>query len=201
MIIGNCGVLSSGKSVTTVYIGININKISPRKRIISNMDLNLNYTRFTNEEFLKFYDRILDLSEKERDFLLKRQFFNTIWLNDEIENLVDARLVRSKKTLNTTQFITLLGKLDCDLIYNAQIFNSQVDLRLRGLTNCLVETERVYMDGSPVIMGSRILEEPILIKIKGQIKVNSETIIEFLDFFNPQPYYKYYNTRQVILTK
>lgn len=187
MIIGILGNLSSGKTLLAIKLIYDELKKNPNKKIFSNIKLNFKYEHI---DFESLVSNIINNSS---------MFFNSIVLADELHLLAESRRSSSDLNLTITKFITQLGKLNCIMIYTSQIF-SQVDVRLRELTDILVFCERVSENLEPLFLKSRIVKEKIyircelLIKRYGGIKYTS---VKFV--FNPQEYYGLYDTREVVM--
>lgn len=190
-IIGLSGPMSSGKSVTSIYVAEEYMK--EKDNLISNMSLNIpKFKYLTTEELIykAFNDSMF--------------FWNSVLLIDEVHNIVDARKSSSNLNQKFTQFITQIGKLDCTVILTSQILKSQVDLRLRAFMEIFIECRRGYLDKNnkfkPLPMYKRIhKDKKIRIQIKWQKKEFDEWSLPRYAIFNPKPYYEKYNTHEIIL--
>ncbi len=196
--IGIQGQLSSGKTLMALGWIEEIWKYYPKKEIISNVHLSIDHQYFTAEDFFNFYNTVIKYNENKRDYLINKLFFNKIWLADELVNFANARAFNSKENKAFTRMLTMLGKLDCDIIYTSQIAESQVDKILRELSQITCLCERYSIEGEPIFFGPRKMPN---IKIHVVMHINlgfhGEKEIEF--FFYPQRFYKMYNTRQLVL--
>jgi len=193
MIIGLFGLLSGGKSVSAVKLIKDYEKEG--KRVISNTPLfHMEHLYLPNVKFIEFLKENL-----EKDENLEKVFSNSVFFIDEITNLVDAR--RSGSALNEliTGFMMMLGKLDCDVIYTCQILESQVDLRLREITNVLINAIRIDIDGNPLVFDKRILEKDVYIYLEYKFILGplGEKIAR--EIYNPAEFYKFFWTRKIIL--
>lgn len=185
MIIGIFGNLSSGKTLTAYYL---IDRLGKGKEVITNSTNKRGYI-------------VVDL-----DYLIVKAksnpelFYNKILFLDEAHTIVDAR--RSSSSLNTdyTMFLTQLGKLDCILIYTSQILSSQIDLRLRELTDYYLFCSKINQYGGSVVSHSRILNYQVYIKVKGFVKLMGGLKFKKLNFvFNPNYLFNQYDTRQILM--
>lgn len=195
-IIGFGGKLSGGKSVTAMMmLEDDYNK---GKKIISNIPL-----FFPDNSKIRYIE-----SEALADFILKhykdQQKIEEIFLNstlfiDEVRNLLSARKSMSNLNELITQFLMMLGKLDCNFYYTFQIFGSQVDLQLREITHYVFECKRIDENGNDY-NGPRISEKKIYINVKIYEVVGEGMRYTGTQFtYDPQPFFKYYNTREFII--
>lgn len=196
MILGLGGKLSGGKTVTAVRYCLQ--KGLQGKKIISNIKLNfpkeIKVIFLDNEEFVDYLKENYQNQE-----MLRKMFFNSVIFLDEIVNLISAR--KSTTILNEliTNFMMMAGKLDADVVYTFQVKDSQVDLRLREISQVYGNCYRYTTNGVPLIDKPRIINQEIIIVV----------ILEY-DFdilgkkigaiqFNPKKYYHLYDTREVTL--
>lgn len=195
--VGFFGEMSSGKGIaSTIFLKYCL-KNYPR-RIISNCWLKLEkYTRLTTEEF---YDKLLE----------NISFFDNSYLYiSELHNIVDSR--RSGSALNTTftQKVTQLGKRDCKLIYDSQMFG-QIDIRLRDFTPYRIICRRFKIINNKLIQPNfydgRILKDkegnyiPIAIKriLNYTDKDDKEVYKNIPTLYPTQEDFDFYNTREII---
>lgn len=193
-IIGGGGKLSGGKTVTFVKYCIDMHNKHGYK-IITNAKLkNIDYQYFKSDDLINFI-----MSNMDNDKVLLDMFYRSILFIDEARNLFSARKSMSNLNEMLTQFIMMLGKLSCHFLYTYQAWTSMIDLQLREITHLLLDMQRVDMNKQP-LQGDRILKQDILIKVSIQ-KIVKDKIINTGKFyyFDPKPYFKYYNTREMIL--
>lgn len=188
MIVGIFGNLSSGKTVFAVSLCYSELKT---KTVISNIKLGFKY------KYLDL-DQIFDAAVNNSLI-----FENSILFADEVHNLVDARRSNSDLNQKFTQFITQIGKLNCDFVFTSQVFSSQIDVRIRELCDILCFCERgAIINGSfqSLTLARRILDIPVTIKIIMLIKtMGGAKIQQKMCYFDPQPFYKLYDTREIVL--
>lgn len=190
MIAGFFGIMSSGKGVMSTRFLRWLNSNNP-KRIISNCWLNeKNLIILTTEG--------LYLKSKDPDF-----FRNSYLYITELHNIIDARRSSSLLNTNFTQFLTQIGKLDCNVVYDAQMFESQIDLRMRDFTTLRFFCERyLYTKGQLIdaTFQPRVVKEQIAIKTDMQIQRSNGTIQQkSLGYYLPTTEdYEYYKTREII---
>lgn len=196
MIMGFGGKLSGGKTVSAVRYAWQ--QGLKGKTVISNIKLifpqDIKVVRLKNTDLVEFIKINFQNPDKIRE-----RFYNSCLLLDEIGNIVSAR--RSSTTLNEmmTQFFMMLGKLSSNLVYTAQIQESQTDLRLRGVTNIYANCYRFTVRGEPLIMQDRIISEKIAIVLIYEIDLDILGIKIAREVFNPEPFFNMYDTREITL--
>lgn len=189
MLIGIFGNLSSGKTLLGVKLLKDEYDKDSSVKIIANLQL----------KGMKYYkvslDQLISLSKRDPEF-----FNNSLLFIDELHNVVDAR--RSSSALNTeyTQFITQVGKLNCTLVYTSQVFQSQIDVRIRELTDFIIFCNRVDSQGQLIISRKRIVDTPIFIQATGLIRQHGgASWVPFKFVFDPKAYFGLYNTKELVL--
>lgn len=195
MIIGSGGLLSGGKTVT--FVRFLKEGQEEGKRIISNIKLvGIPYQFITFEKFIE----ILQKYRNDQDMLMKI-FYNSIMFWDEARNLVSARKSTTNLNEMVTSFLMMAGKLDCDVYYTFQVLTSMIDLQLREITHFFLECERIDEKGQVIIGGKRILEgQKVYIRVKLMQLINDKLEYTGRNFvYDPAPYFKYYNTREIVL--
>lgn len=192
-IIGFGGKLSGGKSVTAVsYL---IDDYEKGKKIVSNIPLYglKEYTFIESEDLATFI-----ISNYKNQKEIEKRFFNASLFIDEARNLLSARKSNSNLNEIITQFLMMLGKLDCNFYYTYQIFGSQIDIQLREITHNLIECKRVDKNGNPYF-GPRKAAIKIYIHcivweiVEGGLKEAGQY------YYDPEPFFKYYNTREFVI--
>lgn len=194
-VFGCGGNLSGGKTVTSVMFLKDAE--TKGKKIISN--IKLYHTKYT----LMSYDQFISILQKYRNDQdkLMEIFFNSVMLWDEARNLLSARKSTTNLNEMTTSFLMMAGKLDCDVIYTYQVLTSMIDLQLREITHFFLDCKRVDIRGKPIIGQKRILDEKILIEVRlCQLDKDDNLVWTGKKFvFDPAPFYKFYNTREIVL--
>jgi len=129
------------------------------------------------------------------------QFRRAILFVDELHMMIDARRASSGLNVDFTIFATQLAKLDCELVYTAQVLGSQIDVRVRELGDLFVFCERwVFKDGlwQPANLMPRKLRYPIASSGVAYLKVLGGMEIRECPYgFKVNPaYFKMYDTEQ-----
>lgn len=197
MIRALCGTLSGGKTLNAVKLVIERHK-QTKKRIISN--IRLYYVDYTYMSNLEFANNIYDNYEDENK--INDLFGNAIILLDEITHLVSARKSSTDLNEKITSFMMYIGKLNSDLIYTCQSYDSMTDLRLRNVTSRVGECIRMKEDKGELVMVSDIEDRKISNKVWilviweiNSIFGNKDYEVELNDL---EKYYKYYNTGEML---
>lgn len=190
MLVGFFGLQSSGKGVVSTAFLREMVKKHP-KQIISNCMLR------EKNIIVKTSADIYKLSKNPQ------LFKNSYLYISEMHNIIDGRRTNSLMNTNFTQFLTQVGKLDCDVIYDAQLFESQIDLRLREFTPLRFRCERYYIDNNKIInaifMPRIIKNYQIAINIQLEISFGDTIKLKKLGYYLPtQEDYNYYVTREII---
>lgn len=188
MIAGFFGIMSSGKGVlSTKFLKWRLSEYP--KKVISNCYLNL-----PKYDVLTMDTDTLYMNIKNHDM-----FRNSYLYITELHNIIDARRASSLLNTNFTQFLTQIGKLGCYVIYDSQLLESQIDLRMRAFTPLKFFCERYkIVDGKPVlaVFDDRIIKEQIAIQIHLQILENP---IKKLGYYLPeQEDYDIFNTEEIV---
>lgn len=197
MIFGISGKLSGGKTCTAVKFAYD--RYLEGKKVISNFMINFpNDDRnifMNNEQMVDFLKR-----NYQDQAALRKMFFNSVLIIDEVANLAGAR-GSSATALNQmmTEFFMMAGKLDCDIVYTAQVQTSMVDKILRECTNIYCNCYRISDQGNPLIFENRIYSKKILIAVIMQFDFDIlgsqiKTLV-----YDPEPYFKFYDTREITL--
>lgn len=192
MIIGFFGNMSSGKTLLAVKNAYE-DSIKMNKRVISNIKLNFDHIKLDTEELI--------IKSKSDPYF----FNNSILLVDEIHNIIDAR--RSSSLLNTefTLFLTQIGKLEVNpILYTSQIYESQIDLRMRAFTDREVFCERFEIRNNrviPVMHDTRITNNPIMIKmiIRDNKMAGEKVLIRRGNYIPKQEDYDRYDTFELVM--
>lgn len=196
MIFGIGGKLSSGKTVTAVRYAYDEGKKG--KKVISNIKLffpkKIEVIYLNNTDTIEFIK-----NNAENPETLYKLFSHSVILWDEITNLFNAR--KSGSLLNDllTSFIMYCGKMDADIVFTYQVRGSQVDKRLREICNIYANCYRVTEDGKPLIFSPRIVNKKIYIIVAMLINLDllGQRIVK--QIYDPEPIYKLYDTREIIL--
>lgn len=189
--------LSGGKTATAVFFLQQ--DFEQGNKIIANIPLKIPGAIYMPSEQL--VDFIVEnkrkLSEDDYQKLIEEKFRDSSILIDEAKGLFSARRSMTNLAEITTDFIMLLGKLDCNFYYTFQIFSSQVDLQLRDITDNICICTRENLDGTPFV-GKRIPNVPIRIHVKVyEFDINFNLIDTGIEFyFDPLIVAPLYNTRQ-----
>lgn len=192
MKIGIIGNLSAGKTLIAVYLAMQQNKA-----IISNCRLNIDYEYLPDESFIRWYKTVLDQKDTLRGMYIKRKYGNKCWLLDEAHNLLNARLAGSDINELITQMLRFLGKINCDIIYTSQLFKSDIDKRLREITDIIIEPMRISEFGKPLIFEERKLKRKVYIMARitynmGHMGYRIANVVMDLE-----RYYQYYDTEHI----
>lgn len=193
-IIGLGGKLSAGKTVTV--ISLLLDDFSKGKKIISNIELfNIPYRHMPSENFVDFI-----IKNRNNQSLMQESFYNSSILIDEARGLFSARRSMSNLAEIVTSWIMMCGKLDIKFYYTFQVWNSQIDLQLREMTDTILKCTRCNNLGIPITSENRILTEDILIKVE-ILKPTEKAVINTgkYYFYNPKNYYSFYKTREIII--
>lgn len=190
MLVGFFGLQSSGKGIISTKFLRESYKKNPKK-IISNCYINHPHAIIKDSEEIYRYSKNPSM------------FKNSYLYISEMHNIIDGRRTNSMMNTNFTQFLTQVGKLDCDVIYDAQLFESQIDLRLREFTPLRFRCERYYIDGEKIInalLMPRIIKDyAVAIKIELDISFGDVMKYKKLGYYIPtQEDFDFYKTREVI---
>lgn len=191
MNIGVEGNLGDGKTVTLVH---ELMTSVPKSKIpLANIKL-------VGSEYMSSHDMVQFIKDHQHDTqALWEKFGNRVWFVDEIGQMISSRTPSNPVNLLITSFITMCGKLDCDVYFSCQIPESQVDKILRSLVNIEIQCSKFYADGEPVIYGNRILEKPVLILAMKKMKLGMLGSITVPEIYDPSPYYSLYDTRELVM--
>jgi cytidylate kinase len=174
MIIGFIGDMGSGKTLSMIAWASEL--YFKGFKIYSNLIIKgIPYTQLTLSDLIKYAD-----SDQQMD--------NIVILLDEAQIFIDSRGSMQKRNQIIGYFITQTRKRNCWLFFTTQQYH-QVDKRLRANTNAFAECsfKEVHLNDKIVYL---CLNKFQIIK---QNKIITKPII-----FNAEPYFKYYDTRQVI---
>lgn len=183
------GLLGSGKTLSMIRDMLNDYKQG--KKIITNL-----VTKFSSTELSKeFFE---DFSKDKT-----KELFNCTIAIDELHIFLDSRRSTSKINRATSYFILQTRKRQVTLRGTSQFF-SQIELRLRNVTDYLTECRSFVKKGNNFI---KVTPEQLL---KGLTQQESDNLwIENKTYnragkivnrcmFHAKPYYKYYDTNQII---
>ncbi len=171
MIVGFIGDIGGGKTASLVK-EVYIKYLSGRK-IFSNIKLNFPYTHVSQEDLLEMASGGFNLQDG-------------VLVLDEIHIYLDSRTSMSKENRVITYFALQTRKVGVDLYYTTQYIN-QVDLRLRNLTNALIEC---YTQENSETKEKYTLN---VIRMRKINKVITKKII-----FQTSKVYNLYNTYEVV---
>jgi len=196
MIFGIGGKLSGGKTCTAVKFAYD--RYNDGKKVISNFMVNFPGDQrnifMNNEQFVDFIKtHYMDQQG------LKRMFFNSVLILDEVQNLISSRSSATQLNNLLLNFFMMAGKLDCDIVYTAQVQDSMVDKIIRECTNVYCNCYRITEDGKPLIFENRIYNKRILIVVIMQFDfdVLGQQIRTLI--YDPAEFYKFYDTREITL--
>lgn len=196
MILGYGGKLSGGKTLCGVKYCLE--KGLQGKKIITNVRLNfpkeIEVIYFTNPELIKFLKDNYEDTEA-----MRKLFYNSVFFVDEIVNMASGRKATTNLNEMLTNFFMMAGKLNCDIFYTYQDYESQVDKRLRSVTQITANCYRVDLNKIPILEGDRKLNQPIRIWVIKKLDYDILGIQLHEELFNPEPYYQYYDTEELIL--
>lgn len=171
-ITGFIGDIGGGKTASMVREAY-IKHIQEDKKIISNMRLNFNHQYITLDNFMSMIDN-------------KENLTDCILLLDELHIWLDSRTSMSKRNRVVSYLLLQSRKLSIDIFYTTQ-YITQVDVRVRNLTNTLVEC---YTDVSPED------SEKYTLNIVNIRKINK--MITRKHIFKTRYVYNLYDTNEVI---
>lgn len=195
MIIGLGGKLSGGKTATMVYLALRT-KEQYNKKIVSNFKLyGVDYTYMESEDLIDFI-----IENKRNEDKVKEVFYDSVLLVDEVKNLVSARKSMTNLNETITQFLMMLGKLDCFFLYSYQVLGSMVDVQLREISTYQLECFRYDANGKNLQFERRVLPYPVYILVDVYENTLNQKLIKVGTFvYNPANYYKFYNTREFVI--
>lgn len=187
---GFFGMMSSGKGVVSTAF-LRWLKTHNDKKIISNCYLNdSNNTELSTEEL---YEKLISDVE---------YFRNSYLYITELHLLLESRSSNAQVNKNVTQMLTMIGKLDCTVIYDSQLVG-QIDLRMREFTPYRFICERYKIKDNRIVpiefFDGRIIKEQIAIRLWLQTtNMKNQDMVRELGFVFPtQEDYDYYKTRQI----
>lgn len=138
------GPLSSGKTKTAVEL-IKLD-IKDKKRVVSNIHLQgINHTYIQSEDLANF---IIQNHTPDKYEIIKHHFDYSVFLIDEIYQLLSSKRSSSNMNEIITQFMMMMGKLDTDVLYTLQRF-MMLEINVRNITNKLITCERIDHSGKP----------------------------------------------------
>lgn len=205
MNIGFGGKLSGGKTTTALVFALDFSGQGLRKKLITTVKLlGVKCLYIKTSDLVDFVYKY-----KEDNEMLEQMFFNSVLLLDEIRNIISARKSTSNLNEVFTQFLMMAGKLDCDILYTYQIFNSQVDVQLREITDMNFECTRTDEQGRELegrYSRMRIPRDeqgnliPVRINVR-RMEYDGNNLLPTKNTLNydPMDYAKYFNTREIII--
>jgi hypothetical protein len=175
MIIGFIGDMGTGKTLSAVAWSVSMFKLYGF-RIYANIHIvGIPYVNLTLADLIKYTDSDED-------------FNNCIFIIDEAYIFMDARGSMSKRNQIIGYFITQTRKRNAHLFYTTQQYH-QVDKRLRANTTAFAECSFKEI---------QLLDEKIYRCLNKFQILKNNTIVTKPIVFDPKPFFKYYDTRQVI---
>ena len=142
-------------------------------KIYSNIKLNFPYTEYSFQD-------LIDYANDDKTF------YNSVILCDEMHITLDSRNSGSKRNRVITYFLLQTRKKDVKLFYTTQCFH-QVDKRLRSNTDYVImNNTRKTIKGTTYTMNLIVQTTELGRQLK-------KTVI-----YRSQPYYKLYNTYEVV---
>jgi len=196
MIIGLGGKLSGGKTITAIKYAYE--QGLKGKKIVSN--IGLKFPETISYQFMKsssFVDFIKQYYENGQ--MLKTMFSKSVLLIDEIVGVLSSR--RSSSNLNEmiTDFFMMCGKMNCDVVFTYQNYESQVDVRLRTVLEKQGFCMRIAKDKSNLNQQERIVKKPIVILVIWKEEFGYLGSKLYAEVYDPSPYYDFYDTQEVTL--
>jgi hypothetical protein len=183
------GLLGSGKTLSMVRDMINDKKKG--KKIITNLVTNFESTTLSKEFFKDF--------SKDKT----GELFNCTLAIDELHIFLDSRRSTSKRNTAISYFILQTRKRGVTLRGTSQFF-SQVEIRLRNVTDYLTECRSYIKKGKDFIKVTPLKmldglsqEEQNNLWIENKTYDRAGHLINRC-LFKAKPYYKYYDTNQII---
>lgn len=204
MIIGIFGTLGCGKSLLSTKISIE-RALEKGKKIISNgimtgLPAGIDFFYMSSHSFVDFLQENYENKEK-----LANYFQWSVLRIEEMENLISAR--RSSSALNDLclMFFRMCGKIDCDLIYDCQVFGSDIDIVLRELTPIIITSQKIDQEGNLLIFEDRIPKnkdgsiKPVAFIVDYEFNMGVQGIIRAREILDLSDFYEKYNTREFLL--
>lgn len=196
MILGISGKLSGGKTCTAVKYAYD--QGLQGKKVLSNIRLNLpsniRQTYIRDTEFIHFLKTNYDNPDQ-----IKKVFHNSVFLVDEIVNLVSARKSSSGLNELITNFFMMCGKLSCDVVFTAQDLESMADKRLRSVCNVYANCFRISETNTSLIDQDRIVKGKVLIVVYFLFDLDILGKIIKQMVYDPSPYFSMYDTEEIVL--
>jgi hypothetical protein len=196
MIIGLGGKLSGGKTITGIKYCFN--QGLKGKKIISNIYLKLPppiKTDFmSSNAFVDFIKVNFESGNK-----LKERFYNSVIFMDEIVGILSSRKSSSNLNEMVTDFFMMCGKMNADVVFTYQNYESQVDTRLRSVLEKQGFCMRLADDKTNLNQQERIVQKPIKILVIWREEYGYLGKKVFGEIYDPSPYYKFYDTQEVTL--
>lgn len=195
--IGLIGDLSSGKTAVMIKLVKDILLEYNYTGVIGNINLyGIGIEYQSNEDFLLWYLDTMDIRNKEeRDKRIIGKYGKKIFLIDEIGKIVPSRKFVWTNEIYT-DFLTMLGKIDCLVIWTSQLYESQVDKIYRDLSKIIIQCTRIDLGGNKLILEQRIVNYPI--RIRCNITIRDNPPYRYTAILNPENIYKNYNTKELI---
>lgn len=183
------GLLGSGKTLSMVRDMIKDKQKG--KKIITNLVTNFEKTEISKEFFEDF--------SKDKT----EELFDVTLGIDELHIFLDSRRSTSKKNTATSYFILQTRKRRVTLRGTSQFFN-QIEVRLRNVTDYLTQCESFIKKGKQFIKVTPIKvldgltkEEQDNLWIMNTTVDRGGNMIN-KSMFEAKPFYKYYDTNQII---
>ena len=174
MICGFIGDVGSGKTASMINEAYYLH-VTTGKKVISNLHLNFDHEYITLEDFLTMVDN-------------KEGLQDCILLLDELHIWMDSRTSMSKRNRAVSYFGLQTRKVSVDLFYTTQYIN-QVDLRIRNLTNVLIEC---------YTSKSKVNNENYTLNVIHVRRTNKTSTLKHI--FKTSNVYNLYDTNEIIST-
>lgn len=184
------GTLGSGKTLSMVK-SVYEDHIRENKKIISNVVLNFTSTQLSQTFFEAFSNG------------KSQELFDVDLALDEIHIFIDSRRSASKRNTYLSYFILQTRKRGVNLYATSQ-FLSQIDVRLRNVTDYVVKCEAFIKKGNNFEVVTPIKASMGLTKEEGEnLWIMNNTInqggeIVKREMFRAAKFFNLYDTKQII---
>jgi hypothetical protein len=196
MIIGLGGKLSGGKTITAIKYCYT--QGLKGKKILSNIKLKfpnlIKYEFMSSNNFIDYIKLYFENGNR-----LKEKFANSVLLLDEIVSIISSRKSSSNLNEMITDFFMMCGKMNTDVIFTYQNYESQVDIRLRTVLEKQGFCMRIAKDKKNLNQQARIVNKPIMILVIWREVFGYLGTKTYPELYDPSPYYNFYDTTEVTL--
>jgi hypothetical protein len=172
VIIGFFGEMGSGKTLSMIRQAVEYYKNG--YKIYANIHLkNVKYDNYTLKDLINYA-------------IEGGEFSKCVFLLDEAHIFIDSRTSAMKKNRIISYFLLQTRKSNVTLLYTSQ-YPHQIDKRLRSVTSIIVECQSKIYNKRHIILNS-------CMKMK-----SNGTSIDKKIVYDAETYYKYYDTREIVL--